>query len=907
MTYHVALLALFVLLLLPGLLWARPRRPRPLATDSNDPEVLQKELEPVLRLSDQELVDLVPERSGLYFVGCPNCDGGTQENQIAWSIEQPDEVFCRFCRMSYPNEQYPDDKVLSVVNPVGETHDYPYYESPDPPSRSLQSSLPALPSDEGYRHFFQAKGWYVAREALANAASGLARLYQLTGDRSYARKCALLLDRFAQVYPGYCVHHDLPFSQKIVFPGSQRFPYPVQEYRAAKWSWWAYMDIPANLIRAYELVRDSGEISEEMAKRIEDDFFHASVTFVREIPELLTNMDPTMLNGLIVAGLVLGEPDYIHDSVGHIGRLVERQFFRDGMWREGTVSYHNQTVRGLMRLIDLLDGYSDPEGYIHPGDGTRYDHLDLLDQYPILKKARRIPELLKYPNGRVVAFHDVWARSKESPTEATGPMLLPGVGQARLGRGEGASQMQTHLHFSGGYGHQHADLLSLTLYAHGQERLCDMGYTHTRHRRWTTATLAHSTVMVDGQDQDSGGRDRPTDGNLLLYVPGNGGFQAVEASGLRGYPQVVRDYRRLLVLIGISPEDAYVVDLFRVAGGSRHEYGLVGDADHDGSVETELPPAESGPNLLPPGVSVTYPTGESVQGDAEGHNLAYAFVRNVQAAETPDAWSATLTSEAPTPGSLKIHGFSEPGTRLLVGSAPSIRRAEEDDAKVDDFTMPVLIRRREGDDLVSTFATVLEPHSGTPFLASAERLPLADARPGDVALKITWGDRVDYLLSVADGNGGTLQADDIVLSGRMGFVRERNGEVERMVLVGGSSLEKGGRRIEGGGVIAGAVVGVLREARGDAVDGFVIDGPLKIGEELAGCTAIVTDGDGFTYGHPVTGVSHHDGRTIIVLADDPGIEIEADGTGRHVFFPGRTWTGGTRFEIATVAMEGFCD
>ncbi|MDP6777695.1 MAG: heparinase II/III family protein, partial [Candidatus Latescibacteria bacterium] len=777
MPFHVAMLVLALLLLLPRLLTAHPRPGRPSRVQVDDVEGLQKALEPLLRLSDDEMAALVPERSGLYFVGCPNCDGGTQENQIDWSIDRPDEVFCRFCGMRYPNEQYPDDKVLSVVNPQGETHDYPYYESPDPPSRALQSSLPALPPDEGYRYFFQAKGWYVAREYLADAASNLARLYELTDDRSYARKCVLILDRFAQVYPGYCVHHDLPFSQKIVFPGTQRFPYPVQEYRAAKWSWWAYMDIPWNLIRSYERVRDSGEITDEMSGRIENNFFHASVGFVREIPDLLTNMDPTLLNGLIVAGLVLGEPDYIHDSVGRIGRLVERQFYRDGMWREGTVSYHNQTVRGLMRLIDLLDGYSDPEGYVHPGDGTRYDSLDLLDQYPILEKARGIPEMLKYPNGRVVAFHDVWARSQEQPTEATGPMLLPGVGQARLGRGEGARQMQVQLHFSGGYGHQHADLLSLTLYSHGQERLTDMGYTHTRYRRWTTATLAHNTVMVDGQDQDPGWRDRPTDGNLLLYLPGNCDFQAAEASGLRGYPEVVSDYRRMLVLIGISPEDAYVVDLFRVSGGSRHEHVLLGDADHDGAVETDLSLSNFGPNLLPPGVSVTYPTGESVQGDAEGHNLAYAFVRNVRAAESPDAWSATLTSEAPTRGALKIHGFSEPGTRLLVGSAPSIRRAEEDDAKVDDFTMPVLIRRREGDDLVSAFATVLEPHGGRPLLTSVERLPLVDGAQGDVALKITWGDRVDYLISSASGDDRTLQAGGVVLNGRLGFVRERNGEV----------------------------------------------------------------------------------------------------------------------------------
>ena len=34
-------------------------------------------------------------------------------------------------------------------------------------------------------------------------------------------------------------------------------------------------------------------------------------------------MDPSLLRGLIVAGRVLGEPDYIHEAVDWIDRLVQ--------------------------------------------------------------------------------------------------------------------------------------------------------------------------------------------------------------------------------------------------------------------------------------------------------------------------------------------------------------------------------------------------------------------------------------------------------------------------------------------------------------------------------------------------------------------------------------------------------
>lgn len=875
---------------------------RPSAS-AEDADQIRQRLDPALKLPEAEMLRLIPERSGIYFVGCPNCEGGTQEGQISWTVERPDEVFCRFCGMRYPNEKFPENQVLRIPNPRAEVQEYPCYEAPTPPPRPRPASAPQTDPKEGYRYFFRAKGWYLAREYFAGAAHDLAVLYHLTGDRSCARRAALILDRFAQVYPGYCVHYDLPFIQKIIFSGDQGFPYPVEHYRAAKWSWWAYMDIPENLIRAYDLIRASGEVDEGMQRRVEDDLFRASVAFIRAIPVALGNMDPTLLRGLIVAGRVLGEPDYIHDAVDRIGRLVRGQFFGDGMWREGAVSYHNQTVGGLSQLIRLLKGYSDPSGYTCPGDGEHFENLDLIGRFPILEKARQIPETLKYPDGRVVAFHDTWAREGKDSTEVSAPALLAGVGHARLGRGRGARQMQAHLHFSGGYGHQHADTLSITLFSHGHERLSDIGYTHTRHRCWTLCTLSHSTVTVNGEDQARGSERQPSDGDLLLYVPGDETFQVVEASGDRAYPDVTKVYRRMLVMVGVSPEEAYGVDVFRVSGGERHEYVLVGDADHDGALETEMPRTRYGETMLPPGVKVRFPTGESVPADAEGHNVAYAFVRDVQRAAPSGPWTATFTSEGTPKASVRVHGLPEPETEVLFGVAPSLRRAEEDDGKVDDFTMPMLIARRAGKGLESTYLTVLEPFDEHPFIDKVESLPMEGGAPGDVALKVLCGDRTDYLVFAQEGDR-TVQAGDLVLLGRLGFVRERGGKVERMTLVGGTTLEKGSLRLLGEGVIEGGISGTLRRARGDAVNGLVVEGSLPKGDRLKGLTVIVRQA-GFTCGCEVSGVSEREGRTVLELTDDPGFELVEDGTWRQGFFPGRSWTGECRFEVANVATAKY--
>ena len=71
------------------------------------------------------------------------------------------------------------------------------------------------------------------------------------------------------------------------------------------------------------------------------------------------------------------------------------------------------------------------------------------------------------------------------------------------------------------------------------------------------------------------------------------------------------------------------MDLFHVQGGERHEYILVGDANHAGAINTDLSRFRYGETLLPSGVTYRLPAGENVPGDAEGHNIAYAYVRNV--------------------------------------------------------------------------------------------------------------------------------------------------------------------------------------------------------------------------------------------------------------------------------------
>ncbi len=865
--------------------------------DPDQIDGLRREVQPVMDLSDSRLRDLIPDRSGFRFVGCPNCDGGAEENQISWEIEHPDDVFCRFCKMRFPNETYPETGIHEIVNELGETQHYPYWEAAGPAPATHHAAVAEFDPEGGYRHYFRAKGWYVAREYFSSTAWKLAQLFRLTGEMKYGHKSAIIVKRFAEVYTGYVARYDYPFKQGILFPGSQRHPYPVQDYLAAKWDYWAYGDIPTELIWAYDLTRPGDFYDTTDRRRIEDELIRASVAFTTANPRQLGNMDPHLLRGLVSAGRVIGEPVYVHDAVNWIDELLSRRFFVDGMWLEGAISYHNQTVFGIGELLQLLEGYSDPPDYRHAASGHRFDDLSLEEELPFLGKTLRIDELFRYPNGRIVALHDTWAFTQRKATERSERQLFPGVGHAWLGRGKGEAQMQVHLDFSGSYGHAHGDMLGITLFSHGAERFSDIGYTWTKQRQWASSTLAHSTVLVDGQEQ-SRTTDPATDGELQMFVADGDDFQLVEASGERAYPGLTSEYRRLLIVVGTPDGNAYIVDHFCVAGGDRHEFVLVGDANHAGQIDTPLHMEPFGQSLVPAGVEVTLPSGETVPGSSsDGRTFHYAYVTDVVSADVEQTYELTYRSAGPTTGAVRVHGLTNRPGQLLIGRAPSVRQAEENEGRLADHWMPISLHRRDGVDLSSRFVHLHEPYGSSPFLQQTGCL---ETEGDGVAIRIEGKDWVDHILI---GDEGRLRAGDMTLDGGgVGFVRERLGKLEGMKIVGGQRFSLGEKAIDGQGVVTGVVRATLRRAAGDPVDGLVIDAPLPEGIEPEGLTAIVRTGDGFSHGCQVTGLRQIDGHPVLELIDDPGFVVDHRGS-RQIYFPSRSWKTENRFELVTLASS----
>ena len=847
----------------------------------------------VMSMSEAEMLQLIPTKTSIMFCGCPNCSGGQQENgQFSWTIERPFELRCKYCSHVYPSQEYPENRTAEGSNALGETVTYKYH----------------LDEDSGRDYWLEAAADYIRRRWFVKQCRTLAVCYHVTGKPEYARRSALILDRFAWAYPHMAVLNQWPYRRRSVAKPAP--PYPSA---GGKWGRWMEAEVPGVLPEAYDLIHDSPELDKlsreagtDVRKRIEDDFFRATIvytlTFGKEpVGRHLNNMSPFYTQNIIHIGRVIGEPRYVHWGYRWVDEILREGFCYDGMWKEAP-SYHYQTIGGIRRVVGALYGYSDPPGYQSPLDGLRLDNVDLEQRTPFLAKALGAPEAVAYPNGRICPAHDSWATSRSSvPRKKTTSTILPGFGQASLGRGSGADQLQAQLHFSGGHGHEHADNLSFALFAKGEEMLSDIGYTHSRLRGWTNSTAGHNTVVIDRKNQAT----RDSDGDLLMFLPNVAGLSVVEASGKRAYPKAAQTYRRQLLLVPVSDQDAYVVDLFRVKGGEIHDWMLHGSADHDMTVECSLELTAQEGTLLEPGEEWVEPVGES------SPLLPYGLIRQPGRAKTGDSFSVTFryagTNEKSAGKGVRSHLLGGAETEVFLGKSPRLRSAHGDDRKVYDYWMPHLVARRRGQaPFASLFAAVHEPFQPQPFVDGVRVLPLDPPGADCIAIEVRHGDTVDTIISTLDEPPYPERRlpDGIAVQGRLGILRQRAGKVSAAWLVDGTRLSQGNfvltcdaPRYEG------VIDSATRKADGAAHDSFVTTTELPSGDALAGRWVIVTHGSGHTHGYEIESLDRTGGGSAIVLRDDHGLKITGNST-EECYFPRRKFKGHNRFVITAWATKG---
>lgn len=840
---------------------------------------LREAVAPLMAMSVDEVAALVPVQGGITYTDCPACDYGVQDKgNFIWSPMEPGKITCRDCGAVYPdNPNFPETGVLEVDS-FGETHSYPYHEP-----------------ESGNRMYFAAKADDMAREYLAARCLDLARLWWATGEDAYAARAAAILVRFAEVYPGYAMKYDVPYVQKIVRPpdsgyirfGHEHPNWELAPTRTGKWSWWGYMDLSQDLTYAYDLLRfwpPFREMADGVAPfLVEEDLLGAMLDWTLAYREDFTNMAPTKWRGAVLAARVLRRPEPVHEVIDRVEAFFAGRFHYDGSWFETSPSYMLQVYGNIGVIAGILDGYEDPEGYVHPDTGRRISSADVT---ALLSRRDAIYETImatRLPDGRLLPVNDTWwQHGRRAPRESMEAVLAPGFGVAVLGGGQGENQIHAWLNFTSGRHHNQWSSLSVSLWANGREWLSDVGYTHTTYRYWATSTSSHNTVTVDGRDQQF---DADYLGNRLrLWVDAGNGFQSAEAESTTAYPHLSR-YRRNLMLIGEDARDGYLVDVFQVRGGKQHDFILAGNANEETevSLDRELTPFNG--TLLNPGVVFTKPTASGQLGNRAETGLGYII--NLRFA--PDAEQVRFDTRLKAEPNLGVRSWvnAGAGTVVYLGEAPAVRPAGESEARRDDFLMPMLVARRQTDH--SVFVAVHEPIADGRSAIDAVDV---ERRDDAVVLSIRREATTDVLFVAMDEQATLSYATPngkVDFAGRQGMLRIRDGKPVAMHLVGGTLLRFGGTELTGAESVRGKITGI---GHGQTDGSGWFDIAEQVDPAMAVSALITRLPDGTTQAYNIAAIEATADGSRILVREAPAIDITADKIAMR-YFPLREITGGT--------------
>ena len=328
------------------------------------------------------------------------------------------------------------------------------------------------------------------------------------------------------------------------------------------------------------------------------------------------------------------------------------------------------------------------------------------------------------------------------------------------------------LRFGPSLNHGHLDDLNINWFARGYELTYDLGYgngaTHTQ-VGWAKQTAAHNLVVVDetSQLQNSG-----SGGSLHLFadLPG---LKLAEASSEESHrARGVSLYRRTVALVG-EGADSYLVDIFRVRGGSRHDYGFHALGDDATLTGVTLGAREAG-SLAGPEVA----WGERQLNDGYLSGVAqtpywvappgngFGFLVRPRRGTPAGSWSADWRIDAAT--RLRLHLPAGEAAEAVTAVAPGIYPAQP-------RARYVFARRRGAAPLESRFVAVAEAYEGTPRIRTVERLPV-EGPAGEVpqvAVRVERTDgTVDYLFS--SGDDVPRRAAGATFAGRFIHVRLRD-------------------------------------------------------------------------------------------------------------------------------------
>ncbi len=557
------------------------------------------------------------------------------------------------------------------------------------------------------------------------------------------------------------------------------------------------------MLVAYDLIRDAQRpdgtpvLTPEMDRRIRDDLLLAGCEDSENWKDINNKCGPGRALSA-AAGILFERPQSARHALDGFQQLMDQCFHSDGFCVESP-SYSSMHLSLMRDIPEILRGYSDPKGF-QPADGERFDNLDPfvdLDRYRLalesmvrmLAPQRRYPvigdthyrsglstiwaeiladrygdqyaALLETVQGKPLADagseYALWYRSADMRTTSDAALPLhsewfPGWHVAVLRAGNPGGDTAFYLNGYAMHGHRHYDTLGIVYHAGAKELASDRGYIWDDPRNaWTKSTLAHNLVTVDGGNQISKGRHS----RLELFATA-AGLDVVQASA-NAYTQCDR-YQRTCALVQLPGRQSYVVDIFRVQGGKRHQYGLNGNG-----------------NLIALDTAEALPINEKIK-----------WLDNLRAVSPAGPLTATWEHQDMRLDLMMLN----PIDRLVVADAPGWRSDRGSELNAPPIQQILAERSSADGNTTSQYVAILVPYAGETSPVMSARLLENDMKTGTVAVEVQLADRTDTIVSSLDGE--SHQIGSLVTDGQFGLVsHSASGESKQAYLLAGTRLHWG--------------------------------------------------------------------------------------------------------------------
>lgn len=453
-------------------------------------------------------------------------------------------------------------------------------------------------------------------------------------------------------------------------------------------------------------------------------------------------------------------------------------------------------------------------------------------------------------------------------------ILLGGKATALLRSGSGEQARALFMRGGHAESHAHDDQLALALYGNGMLLTGEFGYGYwgtPDHVGFGTRAASHKTVVVDEDLPSSDALYRTSPSARIVSFLAEQPVQMVQMSNPDLWPEAsrVRQYERQSWLIDIDAEAFYVVDIFRVKGGSTHDYFWNAPflsptrADDGFTIEGVRPVAEEGVWTLASQWNPEHRKADwNQQGQSWGERIlgrtgqlrdqpeetkgrrwnpppgnGYGFIYNVKSALTAGDWRASWDLHDDKTR-LQLIMLNPDGEQNVVTANSGTLEIGHRHALVVARRNAKMAGVQEG-ELSSRFVALAQiAGKQTPWaVTSFEQLPIdvtADSATATVA-NLRDGGR-DLLLTAADAQS-KVATPVAVLEGGSGFARlDANGAPSVVTLVSGRNFTAGGIRIElAASAWSGRVLAVESGAAGNRVQ---VDALLPEGDALQGATLL---------------------------------------------------------------------